>query len=240
MNLRDFDALTFDCYGTLIDWERGIAARLVPWAARHGLKVSAEQLLQAFAAAEHRHETATPGRPYPQILETVLADIAAHFGVAAESDEARTFGRSVRDWPPFPDSPAALAYLKQHYKLVIISNVDRASFAHSQAKLGVEFDAVITAQDVGNYKPDLRNFEFAFARLAELGVPRDRILHVAQSLFHDHEPAKQLGLRTVWINRRAGQPGCGATAAPRTAVTPDLAFESLAALADAHRRAIGG
>ncbi len=239
MDLHDFDVLTFDCYGTLIDWEGGIAAQLVPWAERHGLGVSADELLEVFAVAEHRQEAATPGLLYPQILEHVFADISAHFGVAVEAEEARAFGRSVQEWPAFPDSPAALAYLKQHYKLVIISNIDRASFAHSNAKLKVDFDAIITAEEVGSYKPDLRNFEFAFARLAEMGIRREKILHVAQSLFHDHEPAGQLGLRSVWINRRAGQTGWGATAAPRSEVTPDLTFESMAALVEAHRGVSG-
>jgi len=237
MDIRDFDALTCDCYGTLIDWERGILDVLGPWAGQHGLEVSEDGLLQAFAEFESQHEAATPEKLYPEILQAVLTDVARRFGVDADPAEARAFGRSVRDWPAFPDSAAALSYLKQHYKLAIISNVDRDSFAHSRAKLGVEFDAVITAQDVGSYKPDLRNFEYALERLKALGVERDRILHVAQSLFHDHEPAKALGLRTVWINRRAGRPGWGATCPPRASVRPDLVVNDMAALAAAHRAA---
>lgn len=240
LDLEQFAALTFDCYGTLIDWERGLIAALRPWAQRHGLEASDDELLHAFAEIEAKHEVATPDKLYSHILEAVFSDIAERFGVAADAEEIRAFGHSVKDWPAFPDSAAALAYLKQHFKLVIISNVDRTSFAYSQAKLGVEFDAVITAQDVRSYKPSLRNFEYAFARLDELGVPRERILHVAQSLFHDHEPAKQLGLHSVWINRRAGRPGWGATCAPSTTVTPDLVVESMAVFAEAHRAATGG
>jgi 2-haloacid dehalogenase len=236
MKLRDFDALTFDCYGTLIDWERGLVQVLRPWADRRRLGVPDDALLAAFAEFELQHEAATPERPYPEILQAVFADIARRFGVDADPGEAEAFGRSVRDWPPFPDSAAALRYLKRHYRLAIISNVDRDSFAHSQAKLGIEFDAVITAQDVGSYKPALRNFEHALERLKALGVERGRILHVAQSLFHDHEPARALGLRTVWINRRAGKAGWGATCPPRTAVQPDLVVNDMAALAAAHRR----
>ena len=166
---------------------------LRPWAERHKLDVADEQLLEAFGGFESEHEVATPAARYPQILAGVFEDIAQHFGVVAEPSEAEAFGRSVKDWPAFPDSPEALRHLKQHQKLVIISNVDRDSFAHSEAKLGVKFDAIITAEDVGSYKPSLRNFEYAFDRLAKLGVRRDRILHVAQSLFHDHLPAKQAG-----------------------------------------------
>ncbi len=150
------------------------------------------------------------------------------------ADERQAFGESVRDWPAFPDSPGALRYLKQHYKLAIISNVDRASFAHSQAKLGVEFDVVVTAEDVGSYKPDPRNFEYAFERLNEIGVARSAILHVAQSLFHDHEPAKQLGTRTVWVDRRSGKPAGGATPTPLASVRPDLVVNDLAQLAEIH------
>jgi 2-haloacid dehalogenase len=235
MNLRDFDALTFDCYGTLIDWERGILDVLRPWADRQSVGVSDEALLEAFADFESHHEVATPRMLYPEILQAVFVDVARRFGVTADTTEARAFGRSVRDWPPFPDSPAALRYLKQHYKLAIISNVDRDSFAHSQTKLGVAFDAIITAQDVGTYKPALRVFEHAFEKLRPLGIERARILHVAQSLFHDHEPAKALGLRTVWVNRRAGRAGHGATRPPQARVQPDLVVDDMAALVSAHR-----
>jgi 2-haloalkanoic acid dehalogenase type II len=235
MNLHSFDALTFDCYGTLIDWERGITDALRPWAARHGLHVSDDELLELHGRAESEHEAATPQLLYPQILEAVFADIARHFGVDPQPDEMKVFGRSVCDWPAFGDSPAALQYLQQNYKLVVISNVDRESFSHSQARLGVAFDAIITAQDVGSYKPDSRNFEFAFERLREMGIERGRILHVAQSLFHDHEPAKQLGLQTVWVNRRAAKTGYGATRPPQTDVQPDLEVNDLAGLVELHR-----
>ncbi len=162
---------------------------------------------------------------------------ARRFDVTADPAEARAFSRSVGDWPAFPDSAAALRYLKPHCKLAIISNVDRASAAHSPAKLGIEFDAVITAQDVGSYKPVLRNFEHAFEKLGALGIERARILHVAQSLFHDHEPAKALGLRTVWINRRAGKAGWGATRPPNNSARPDLVVNDMAGLATARRAA---
>jgi 2-haloacid dehalogenase len=239
MRLADFSALTFDCYGTLIDWEAGILAAFRPWAAAHALEVDDETLLAAFGRAESRRQAAEPATPYPEILAGALEDLAGELGATASPEEARAFGGSVRDWPAFPDSPAALAYLKRHFKLVIVSNVDRASFRASNARLGVAFDAVVTAEDAGAYKPALRHFEVALARLADLGVARERVLHVAQSLYHDHVPAKRLGLPTIWVDRRAGRPGGrggGATPAPPVPVTPDGEVPTLAALAERHRR----
>ena len=241
MRLRDFSALTFDCYGTLIDWESGILAALRPWAAAHGVEVDDEALLAAFGRAESRREAADPTAPYPQILAGVLQDLSGEHGVTASPEEAAAFGDSVKDWPAFPDTRDALAYLKQHYKLVIVSNVDRASFRHSNERLGVAFDAIVTAEDAGAYKPALNHFHLALARLAELGVPMDRVLHVAQSLYHDHVPAQQLGLRTMWVNRRAAhtQDG-GATPPAPVPVTPDGEVPTLAALADLHRNEPAG
>ncbi len=240
MRLRDFEALTFDCYGTLIDWERGIVNALRPWRLeRHAVGIDDERLLTLYAEAEPRQESLTPDKPYPEILKAVFAEIASTLGVGVADAELDAFGRSVRDWPAFGDSAEALAYLEHYYKLVVVSNVDRESFAHSNAKLGVEFDAVITAQDVGSYKPDLRNFEFALERLQEMGVARDRVLHVAQSLFHDHVPAKSIGLRTVWVNRRAGKTGTGATPAPDGEVQPDFVVDDMESLAAMHRTEIG-
>lgn len=237
----EFAALTFDCYGTLIDWETGIADALRPWRTRVGLTLSDEELLAHYAEIEARREAATPGALYPEILRGCLADLAEELSADAGRDldvmpaELDAFGRSVQHWPSFPDSPAALAYLQQHYKLVILSNIDRASFAPSEQRLGVKFDLVVTAEEVGSYKPNPRHFEVAFERLAEMGIARERILHVAQSLFHDHVPAKQLGMKTVWINRRAGKSGPGATRPPEVSVEPDLVMTDLAGLAALHR-----
>ena len=229
MRLRHFSALTFDCYGTLIDWETGILAALRPWTAAHGVEVGDEELLAAFGRAESRREAADPTAPYPRVLAGVLQDLAEELGTTASGEEAAAFGGSVKDWPVFPDTPDALAYLKAHYKLVIVSNIDRASFRHSDAKLGVTFDAVVTADDAGAYKPAHNHFRLALARLADMGVPQDRVLHVAQSLYHDHVPAKRLGLSTVWVNRRAGKAGSGAT--PPAEATPDLVVPDMATLA---------
>ena len=236
MRLGDFSALTFDCYGTLIDWESGILAALRPWTAAHRVEVDEEELLTAFGRAESRREATDPTAPYPRILAGVLEDLAEELGASASGEEAAAFGDSVKDWPAFPDSPDALAYLKRHYKLVIISNVDRASFRHSNAKLGVTFDAIVTADDAGSYKPAPNHFNLALSQLAEIGVTRDQVLHVAQSLYHDHVPAKRLGLRTMWVNRRPAHPrDSGATPAPPVPVTPDGEVPTLAALVDLHR-----
>ena len=233
MKLTDFSALTFDCYGTLIDWEAGIAGALRAWAAGKGLEADDQALLAAFGRHEHAHESRRPAPPYPEVLAGVIRDIAADFGVAATAREAAAFGASVKDWPAFPDSAEALAYLKGYYKLVIVSNVDRASFRHSNDRLGVEFDLIVTAEDVGSYKPAPAHFERAFAGLAEMGVPRDKILHTAQSLFHDHVPAKRLGSASIWINRQAGT--AGATPPAALDASPDWEVPSMAAMVALHK-----
>jgi 2-haloacid dehalogenase len=214
------DTLTFDCYGTLIDWERGIADALSPVLARHGHPLDDEAILERYALIESALE-AGPYLPYREVLRRGLAALGDHLGFEPTEPERDAFGASVADWPAFADSRAALARLKERYRLVILSNVDDDLFAASAARLGVAFDEVITAQQVGSYKPALRNFEAAIERVG----PADRILHVAQSLFHDIAPARRVGLRAVWVNRRAGRPGSGATApsdARPEAEVPDL------------------
>jgi 2-haloalkanoic acid dehalogenase type II len=233
MRLGDFDALTFDCYGTLIDWEQGILAELKPWATSTGL--SDDAILEAFGAEESSCEAATPDRPYPGVLADVYRALGRRWGLKTNEIAPIAFGGAVGRWPAFPDSAASLAYLKQHFKLVILSNVDHSSFARSNAKLQVDFDLVVTAQDVGSYKPDRRNFERLLTELATLGIAQERTLHVAQSLFHDIVPAKAIGLKTVWVNRRKGRPGGGATPPASGDATPDLEVASMAELADRHR-----
>jgi 2-haloalkanoic acid dehalogenase type II len=240
MRLTDFTALSFDCYGTLIDWETGILATLRPWADRHRLGVADDRLLAEFSRVEPKVQAETPAALYPEILAGAFRALGGAFGVKVGDDEALAFGQSVKDWPAFPDSAAALAYLKRHYKLAILSNIDRASFAHSNRRLGVAFDLIVTAEDVGSYKPALRNFEVLLERLSALGVTKERVLHTAQSLFHDHVPAKRFGLATAWVNRRAGKGSFGATRAPDVSVTPDWQVASLAELADLHRKETGG
>jgi 2-haloacid dehalogenase len=233
VKLTDFEALSFDCYGTLIDWEAGIAAVLSPWADAHGVQLRSEELLERYAVAEARQEELTPGGLYPDILGAAMRSLGATLGVDVSAEDAARLAVSVPDWPAFPDSADALARLARRYKLVILSNVDRQSFAGSNARLGVRFDAIITAQDVGSYKPSPRNFDVLVATVSGLGVADGRLLHVAQSLFHDHVPARAIGLPTAWIDRRGQRDGWGATPPPGIPVEPDFTFPTMAAFAAA-------
>jgi len=222
-----FDALTFDCYGTLIDWESGLLAAMRPVLQAHAVDAADKELLELYA----RHEAIAEAGPYMRyrdVLATALRGVAADLGFEPRADEAAAFADSVGDWPPFADSPTALAQLAERFRLGVITNCDDDLFAASNRRLGVEFDWVVTAQQVGSYKPDPRVFEAAFGRI---GLPRERILHVAQSLFHDHVPARRLGLASVWIDRRRGRPGSGAT--PPAEAAPDATFGDLAAFAEA-------
>ncbi len=234
VRLTDFDVLAFDCYGTLIDWEGGIHTALQPLLARVPTPPGRDAVLELFAREESAQEAQTPAMIYSELLGVVHGRVTGALGVAADAAEAAAFGASVPDWPAFPDSAEALAYLGQHYRLVILSNVDRESFRGSAARLDVTFDAVYTAQDVGSYKPSARNFDYLLARQAALGVPKDRILVTAQSLFHDHAPARRAGLRSAWIDRRHGQEGWGATMPPPEGAAYEFRFDSMAALAAAH------
>src|SRR5580765_5281781 len=209
-----FDALTFDCYGTLIDWETGILAGLRAALNPRGVDGTDDELLERYAEAEAGLERG-PYLRYREILADGLRSIAPGLGTTVTDAEAATFGGSVADWPAFPDSAAALARLKTRFRLGVLTNCDDDLFAASNERLGVEFDWIVTAQQAGSYKPNERNFQLAFERL---GLPRERILHVAQSLFHDHAPAQRLGLTSVWINRRGDRPGSGAT--PEASATP--------------------
>lgn len=242
LDLTAFTALGFDCYGTLIDWERGIENALGPWLERHRRAPDSDELLGLFAASESRRQRETPGAAYPEILAGCFDDVAAGLALPTDSADRRSFAESITRWPAFSDSAAALAYLKRYFKLVIVSNVDRVSFRHSEARLGVRFDLIVTAEDVGAYKPDTAHFQRALAEIEDLGIAANAVLHVAQSLYHDHVPAKWLGLKTVWVNRHAGAAGWGATPAPDRTMVPDLEVADLAAFVVLHReqRAQGG
>ncbi len=233
MKLTDFEALSFDCYGTLIDWEAGLSAVLTPWAREHGLALTEEQLLTGYSAVEAAVEAERPADRYPDVLARSMRLLGEKLGAGVTDEQAARLANSVPDWPAFPDSRDALAALAKRFKLIILSNVDRVSFAGSSSRLGVEFTSIITAQDVGSYKPAQRNFDALAAEAARLGIGPGKLLHVAQSLFHDHVPAKRAGLPTVWINRRHARPGWGATPEPPAPVTPDWEFSSMAAFAAA-------
>lgn len=234
--LRDFQALSFDCYGTLIDWEAGISRVLAPWASSRGVNVDGESLLALYASHEATAEEEHPTAPYPEILAMSIRGLGNELGIEVTDEDSRALVVSVPDWPAFPDSRAALRSLAERYKLIILSNIDRDSFRASNLRLGVQFTSVLTAQDIGSYKPDPRNFRALKAEAHRLGVADGRLLHVAQSLFHDHVPARRAGLPTVWINRRHDRPGWGATPEPSAPVNPDWEFPSMSAFAAAAQR----
>lgn len=240
MRLSDFKVLTFDCYGTLIDWETGLFEALKPLTRRLASPLTRDAILEAHARHEASQEDFTPAKRYPELLATVYKRLAEEWETPVTWEECLAYGASIGDWPAFPDSAEALTYLKRHYKLVILSNVDNASFAHSNAKLGVVFDAVYVAEDIGSYKPSRRNFDYMLEKLRARGIAAGDILHTAQSLFHDHAPANALGLKSCWIDRRFDKEGFGATVDPGAMPRIDFRFESMAALADAHRKETGG
>ena len=241
MPLTDFKALTFDCYGTLIDWESGIWNALQPLLQANDAKLSRDDALAAFGRIEPAQEHETPDLVYRELLVLVHAKMAAAWGLRTTPALDRAFGQSIPGWPAFPDTVAALAYLKQHYKLIILSNVDRASFAGSNKRLGVTFDAICTAEDIGSYKPDPRNFAYLLTECAKLGLTKADILHTAQSLYHDHVAAEAAGIARCWINRR-GDTGTGSGATKPVGKMPslDFTFPSMGAMADAHRQLMGG
>jgi len=224
LDFSRFTWLTFDCYGTLIDWDSGILSTLRPILATHGRNLSDAGILELFAAIE-RDEEAGEYRTYRQILETVSTKMAARLSFRITTQEVRSLPDSLGDWPPFPDTVEALRKLKTRYKLAVISNTDDDLFARTATHLEVPFDAVITAQQARSYKPSLNNFRLALQRL---GADPEQVLHVAQSLRHDIEPANELELKSVWVNRR-GRPG--ASGGPAGSAQPDLVVPDMATLA---------
>jgi 2-haloalkanoic acid dehalogenase type II len=236
MRLTQFKALSFDCYGTLIDWESGIVTALQPLVARSGVHLTQDDVLEIFARHESPAQQESPGALYPEILAKVYDRIAQDWGMEADRGEKERFISSVSAWPAFSDSQKALQYLKSHYKLVILSNIDRQTFAASNERLAVKFDHIYTAQDIGSYKPDRRNFVYLIEHLAEEGIAKEYILHTAESLYHDHLPANDIGLASAWINRRHGRQGLGATHPPPRMPNYNFKFNSLAEMMEAHRK----
>ncbi len=235
--LTDYRVLTFDCYGTLIDWETGIWDALQPLIMRNReAEVTRDAALLAFGQCESLQERETPDLLYSDLLARVHGRIADCLGMqpAPELDEA--FGASVPDWPAFPDTADALRVLKRHFRLVILSNVHKDGIAGSNRKLGVEFDAIYTAEDIGSYKPADANFEYLVAHLqSDFGLDRSDILHTAQSLHHDHVPANRFGLANAWIDRQRLSEGgsWGATERVETMPTTDFVFFSMGEMAAA-------
>ncbi|MGC2783573.1 MAG: haloacid dehalogenase type II [Roseiarcus sp.] len=235
--LTDFKALTFDCYGTLIDWESGMIEALKPLTSKASRALTRDEILEAHARHESSQQVQTPAKLYRDLLAVVYRRLAEEWGVAVSWTDCVAYGRSIRNWPAFADAAASLQYLKRHYKLAILSNVDNESFSFSNEKLGVNFDAVYTAEDCGSYKPSARNFDYMLAKLKTLGIDKSEILHTAESLFHDHGPANEQGLTSCWIHRRHGQEGSGATMALSKTPKYDFRFESLAGFVKAHQEA---
>jgi 2-haloacid dehalogenase len=219
------EVLSFDCYGTLIDWESGILASLRSIIGAAGPTAPDDALLEAYGRHEARLE-AEPWQPYRQILREALTATITERGKSVPATARAGLGGSVADWPAFPDSVAALARLRRRFGLAVITNCDNDLFDFSDERLGRPFTWRITAQQVGSYKPARRHFEFALGRI---GLPPERIVHVAQSLYHDHVPAQAMGLRTVWVNRRHDRAGFGAT--PPASVEPSLTVTDMASLA---------
>lgn len=235
MRLTDFKVLTFDCYGTLIDWESGMVEGLKPLTSKVSRPLARNEILEAHARHESSQQLQTPTKLYRDLLAIVYKRLAEEWGVTVSHEECAAYGRSVRDWPAFEDSAGALQYLKKYYKLVILSNVDNESFSYSNKRLQVDFDAIYTAEDIGSYKPSLNNFEYMIDKLGSLGLTKGDILHTAESMFHDHKPANSMGLASCWIYRRHKDEGFGATMHPGDMPKYDFQFTSMAELAKAHQ-----
>lgn len=232
--LRDYTALSFDVYGTLIDWEAGMVAGLKPLTDRLDGELSDNAVLEMHARHESFAQAQTPGRLYSSLLATVYRRCAEELWLAVDWDECERYGASVPDWPAFEDSAEALAYLKQHYKMIVLSNVDNRSFAGAARKLGIAWDGVFTAEDIGSYKPSQRNFDYLLAGIDRMGLEKATLLHTAESMFHDHVPGRANGLDNAWIYRRHDKQGFGATMDPGQLAETTFRFNSLREMAEAH------
>lgn len=235
MKLSDFKVLTFDVYGTLIDWESGMIAFLQPLTSQVSQPLSRNDILEAHAFYESNTQRWTPNKKYSELLAVVYRRLAEEWGVEVTWEDCVAYGLSVRHWPAFSDSIEALTYLKQHYKLMVLTNTDNLSFSGSNARLAVNFDGIFTAEDIGSYKPSDRNFDYMLEILARQGINKADVLHTAESLFHDHAPANKHGLSNCWIYRRHNDTGFGATMDPGKKPSIDFQFNSLMDMVEAHR-----
>jgi 2-haloalkanoic acid dehalogenase type II len=232
--LRDYSALSFDVYGTLIDWESGMITGLRPLTDRMKTEMSDDAVLEMHARHESFAQAQTPGRPYSVLLATVYRRCAEELRVPTTWEECERYGAGVGQWPAFPDSAGALAYLKRHYRMIVLSNVDNRSFAGAAAKLGIDWDGIFTAEDIGSYKPAQRNFDYLLTGIDRMGIARKSLLHTAESMFHDHVPARANGLDNAWIYRRHAKKGFGATMDPGKLAETTFRFNSLIEMAEAH------
>lgn len=239
MKLTDFTTLTFDMMGTLMDYEAGFIAWFRAHACRDRPDIADNRILEGLAREEERLQHDKPHPPFTRMLPKMYLAVARELGLPQDAALAESFGRSVSDWPPFPDSVESLAYLRRCYRLVAVTNADREGFRRMSLALKDPFHDAVTAEDVGVTKPDLQVFAYALGRLSASGVTKRQILHTAQSQYHDIGPAKSLGLATAWIERRRGQAGAGATPKVATITTPDFHFGRLAELVAVHRAELG-
>jgi 2-haloacid dehalogenase len=233
LDANKYEVLSFDCYGTLVDWESGIISGLRPVLRAHRVEVTDDEILALHAQTEHKLQAASKGGgylKYRDVLGEEVREAGRRWGFEPSPSEVETLPDSVRYWLPFADTVNALRALKSRYELAIISNIDDGLFALTARYLEVEFDWIVTAEQAGTYKPSPHNFELALKRI---GAEPERILHVAESLFHDHAPAKGMGLDTAWVHRRAAKEGFGAT--PPAEAEPDLEVPDLESLVDALR-----
>jgi 2-haloacid dehalogenase len=226
LDFSRFQFLTFDCYGTLIDWESGILPVLRRILAAHGKTVGDATLLKLYGDFEQQAEAA-PYQSYRQVLASIVAQFGKELGFAPTAEESASLATSLPAWKPWPDTVSALHRLKTRFRLAILSNIDDDLFASTRPQLGIDFDEVITAQQARAYKPSMKVFELALNRI---DAPAHRVLHVGQSIYHDVVPAQALGLATVWVNRPSARPGVGAVKAAQA--TPDATVSSLEELAD--------
>jgi 2-haloacid dehalogenase len=230
MDFKNFAAISFDCYGTLIDWESGILPVMRTLLAHHGQSMPDAAILELYGEFEAEAESGAY-QSYRDVLQSVVRGFAGRLRFEASPAEIRSLHESVPAWPPFPDTVSALRDLRKRYKLAVISNIDDDLFSRTREHLDVEFDAVITAEQVRAYKPSHDNFRMALRRLA---ISPDRLLHAGQSIYHDIVPARSLGISTVWVNRSSARPGIGAESSGRTSEKrPDLEVPDLASLAAA-------
>ena len=224
LDFSQFEWISFDCYGTLVDWETGISTTAGEVLESRGVKMSRGEILEVFSGVEPRVQQGSESfLMYREVLRRVMELMQRELGVELSESELGCLADTLPDWPVFPDTVGVLAALKERYRLAVISNVDDDLFAKTAEGLGVEFDAVVTAEEVRSYKPELRNFEVAMGRM---GVEKERWLHVAESLFHDIGPANRLGIASVWVNR--ADRGGGTR---RSDAVPDMVVPDLAALA---------
>ena len=220
VRLRDFDTLTFDVVGTLIDFETGISEWFRPVLRERGVTKADEEVLAAFAAVEDRYQREAPEKTFTEMLPLIYGGMARRWGMEPRDEDAESFRDSIRSWPPFPDAVEALEELGGRYRLVAVTNADAWALGHMSASMGDPFDEKVTCDEVGVNKPSPRVFEYVLEKLGPAGVKKEDVLHVAQSQYHDIVPASALGFATAWIERRHGGDGFGATPRPEKVVTP--------------------